>query len=92
MAKKNIKEKEGTSPVAVEEKAVKKTAKNSKKWYQTPFVSGIIGVGKLFAVASIVYSDAIIVLGTGDDIMPKIMLIPQTLLAAFILIKQFIKQ
>ena len=53
-------------------------------------MSAIIGIGKLFAVCSIVYSTSVIVLGT-EGVMPLIMLIPQALLAVLMLGKQFIK-
>lgn len=90
MAKKNTKQIEGESTSAPVQGTVKKTSKNSKKWHQSRFMSAIIGIGKLFAVCSIVYSTSVIVLGT-EGVMPLIMLIPQALLAVLMLGKQFIK-
>lgn len=86
MAKKNTKELEGVSTSAPEKKPLKRGEKS--KMDKTK--SAIIGIGLLFAVASIVYSTSVIVLGT-EGIVPLIMLIPQAILALVILIKQFLK-
>lgn len=89
MAKGN-KNVEGVTPLATEKQAEKKTAKNSKPWYKSGWVSAIIGVWLLMAVASIVYSSATIILGT-EGIAPLILIAPQISLAIVIAIWKFIK-
>lgn len=64
------------------EVAAKKTSKNSKKWYKSSFVLGILGICLSLVVVSIVYSTAVILLGTEGETAPKIMIIPQAAFAA----------
>lgn len=71
------------TPVAEVKKAPKKL--NNKK----PNV--IIGVGLLLVVISIAYSTTIIAMGTGTELLPKVLILPQVVLACIILVRQFIK-
>lgn len=63
-----------------------KTPKKSSKNYR----NGIIGIMQLFAVVSVAYSSATIVLGT-SGVVPLIMVTPQTILAVVIAINKFTK-
>lgn len=48
-------------------------------------------IGILLAIfcVSIVYSTAVVVLGTSEELTPKIMVIPQALGALYIILKKF---
>ena len=52
-------------------------------------IRGIIGFSKLLAVSSIVYSTFVIVTGT-EGLVPKILVLPQALLAAYFAIDAFV--
>ena len=52
--------------------------------------NAILGVLRLFVVASIAYTSTVIIMGT-DGIVPIALTVPQILWAAIILIKQFSK-
>lgn len=50
---------------------------------------GIMGLGLLFAVASMLLSAVIIYMGTGKEMLPKVIIAPMTIYALIILVKQF---
>lgn len=52
-------------------------------------IRGIIGFSKLLAVCSIVYSSFVIITGT-EGLTPKILILPQALLAAYFAIDAFV--
>lgn len=52
---------------------------------------GIIGLGLLISVASMIFAGIVIFMGTGQDLVPKVLIIPMMLHAAVILVKQFTK-
>ena len=69
------------------------TEKATKNWFKKGWNSVlpvIIGIGTLLAVASIVYSSAVIILGT-EGLTPLVLIAPQAVLALVILIKKFVK-
>lgn len=73
---------------------IKKFKEESKAKHADPnrksFGSIIISIGMLLVVLSIAYSTYRILTGT-DDIVAWVMLIPQALFAAYVLVKQFTK-
>lgn len=60
------------------------------KQYLETSSRAIIGVSQLVAVASIAYSSTVIVMGVAGY-LPKVLIIPQVLLAAVIAINKFTK-
>lgn len=50
---------------------------------------GIIGLGLLISVASMIFAGIVIFMGTGKDVLPKALVVPMMLHAAIILVKQF---
>lgn len=61
-----------------------KRSSASKNTSNYTLSSVIMGLATIFVGASIVYSTAIVVLGTGDDVVPKVALLPQVV---FVLVK-----
>lgn len=68
----------------------KNEATNKPQKPKKNYRNGIIGVMQLFAVVSICYSTATIVLGT-EGVVPIVMVTPQAILAVVIAINKFVK-
>lgn len=62
--------------------------KEKVQFWNTERKYAIIGLCRLLAVVSIIYSTVVIVQGV-DDIIPKILIAPQAILAAIMAIKAF---
>lgn len=62
--------------------------KEKVQFWNTERKYAIIGLCRLLAVVSIIYSTVVIAQGV-DDIIPKILITPQAILAAIMAIKAF---
>lgn len=81
----------GTSPIEAEI-VNRKGSKKPQKWTDHWFITGIINIVLLLAVSSIAYSTYIVYMGTGDEVVPKVALIPQAVLALAIAVYKFFKK
>lgn len=74
-------------------KSTENTKSNTRKWYKPNWGAigrGIMGLGLFLLVASEILSTAIIIMGTGDDIVPKVLVAPIAIHAFIVLIKVFV--
>jgi len=79
-----------TKPEPFDLKKIKAEVKSKENEGKKTFGSIIISIVMLLVVISIAYSTYRILTGT-DDLVAWVMIIPQALFAAFVLVKQFIK-
>lgn len=73
--------------VSNEERSSK--GKEMRKNAMSAILNGIMGIGRLLVVVSIIYSTSVIWMGT-DGIVPKAMTVPAAVLAAMYVIDNFV--
>lgn len=71
-------------------KSIKQTKRVKPKKDNKQLLAGIMGLLQLFVVASIVYTTAIILMGS-EGLVPKVLTIPQSVYAAVVVFKRFVK-